>query len=1448
MGFLLVVVAAFLVARWQFSGPRLAGFLDEILFANIRGDVRIGSADWPMLGLTGKYLPVEIRDLEIYDDKGVRVLWIPRITATIDWPAVVFGRHDVTADDVVIHGGRALIRQGMGPEGLPEVGFIAAMKPKEIIEPPPGEPHKPGPIIYLHRLSLSGVAVDLEFENWNAHLRDVSGQGWLRQSFRRKAVTPNDMDFTYGLEARVPYGSVELAKQHFDLVDVHAKRFGQFPNEKDTLAYSASARTIDGADLRIEGKLRHIYDPDPNVAEVELRIDAFEAGLLLSRLSAGYLFGGQAVGTIQIDGKMRAPRLTAEGRGIDLVLPFPLTIDHAALSLDLRTLDLELGHAALSGLRGRAEAHARGNLTATVLSSATVNITEPMSLAPFLPDAVARLAGTELSGQVQLSALPFALHAERLQLTLGLLAVRGAIKLLGGELHVPALVLELPEARASVSGVVVPSTGKLALDASAASPNLPPILERLGLPALARALDVPDATVRGTLEAPVVAGSATVIGLPYTPRLDTSLSYHHATRRLDVRRLAADPLGGTARASGSLVVGRRLRLDGVTLEAERLDLAQLPTDGLLRGVARVRLSASGPAERPRGGIELDVTGLTLGDKPIGTARLRAAADERRGLAIRELTLGGDAGTMAVTGTVGWAPYPLALDVKLDGFPLSSIPEPFTGAGQRRLDLAGRVSAELRLGGDLDRPTGTGRIAVAGLALYDTLLGSGTLRLAEEPGGRSRVVGRLFQNKLAVDASVARGGPLGIDARGRVTLHKVDLDEIFAAEMRAIDAHAWLSGHVDVTTAPALTATLRLSDAHLELDGTDAEGHPAPVLVDNEGEIAAMLDVGARSIVLLQPAVLRSEGGNFTLEGSASEARLAARLRGDVQLRLLELYTRRWLDAARGKLTVDVAVGGSAARPTLDGTIAFADAAVVPRGQEAEVRVPSGELIFSLDRVISRALAVEVDGQRLVLDGSVQLKALKPGAIDATMEGRIAGKVLEMLAPEQITLAGGSAAMRVAIRGTASAPAIQGEIVFDRQLEVSPRALRREIILDSGRIGFSQSQVVVEKVGGSIDDSSLLVSGGATLAPRFRAAVRVDVDGFSHRVPGVLEVELATGLRGVNVTYDDGGLSVRGDIDIVDGRYAQSLQFDRFASNIAFPERTTEVSDPFWKGSDILANMELDLDVQTKGTFAVSNELVNATLSGGLTITGTPPRPVFSGSVESQGEGTVRIPGTKIREFAVTEGRVVFSRYLTFPTSTPTVLLRAEAPFVDLTGTEHRVFLEITGTLSRYDWKLWTSTNLTQAQTMALITFGRVTDDLRARVRGGTPTTVDTSRGPTAAATGSATDEVLNELSGDVIDALIADTLRSLLSLDCFNLSVSGTSVRASACKKLGAIFTLTGQYEQGLGWYRYDAGLTLRPADDLSFVLQQWGLKSVDEASGTQNALRLQLKYNFTLR
>jgi len=1447
------------VARYYFSGPRLANFLVQTLFKNVRGCVTLESVDWPFLGITGRNLEATVTDLRVYAPPSCQelVMHVPKAVAIIDWPQVAFDRrHDVTVQHVKVIGGFALVKQQ--PAEFPtvkqpsEVGFIAAFQrrpygPNEVRSAP-----KPGPIILLKEMVLEDVEVGLEFYNWNAHVKNVSGQGVLRQSFRE----PGAQNFTFAMAAHVESGDVEFARQHFDVVDVEVNRFGQYPYDRNSLQFAGKARTVEGASVQLHGRLKDVYETDPWRASVELFVDATDGGALLSRLSKGYLAGEVAAGHIEIHGPMPAPKLVAEGRALAIVGKVPATIDHVSGAMDIASTNIEVGEAEVSALGGRAEARGRYNLLANVIPSATVRIVEPMNVSSYLPPALVREAGSHVTGTVQFSAVPPAWTLYDLHLHLGHLNVDGSARLIGDLVATPGLAVNLePDVYARVAGRVSPRAGKVDLDFRLDAGNLPPHLARLGLPPVGRSLEISSGHVSGTVTEPVISARATLLGAPLTPRVEADVTYRHAERggRVDVRRLSADPMGGKLTASGGATLGGRPQLDGVTVDAAGIDLSSLPA-GIgerLSGRGDVSLRASGPLTAPRGSLDATLAGVTFDGHTIGRARVKARGDTV-GLHIDDLHIGDASGKLDVSGLIGW---PTARGRRLDlrvvaqQLSLGLVPQKPSSPDERPLELVGFIGANVHLGGTTVAPEAGGTVDLAGVGIYDTALGGGRLHVASRADGRIGIAGRLFQDKIGVDGSLALGGPT-VDAAARFTIDQLELEELVHDLADRVGAHGWVSGTIDVATAPSLVAVARLDRVHLDFDNTDADGRPDPIVVQNQGVLELRADAEREELRLLQPLTMASDTGTFTLAGYAGRDKVDARLQGDVQLRLIELFTRRFIAKATGSLAVDLQAGGTLKKPTLDGTIGFNQLAVVPRDQEAEIRVPEGALILSLNQVRAKGVQIEVEGERLVLDGTLGLTALKPTTIDLTIGGRLPAKLLEMFAAEHISHGAGSAAANMTVRGPIEAPAITGSIEFDREMEIAPRALRRELSVRGGRIYGDNQQVIIERVHGALEDGNFTVAGVARLRPRLSIDAKVELDGVGHRIPGILEVELGAD---VDLRYRTDQLSVSGEIDVVEGRFVRQLQFSRIATNILVPARVMETAEPFWKGSPLLANMDLDLNLVTKGkgTFLVSNEIAELALDGSVRITGTPQRPVFDGQVTSVGEGVLKFPGIKIRQFDVSQGEVTFSPYLRFPDKTPTIDVRAEAPFVDYSGSEHRVFLEIRGTLDAIEWSLRTSTGLNQAQTLSLISTGRTPEELLGRVRGSAASADAVAGNPSQAASsaGSFYDEFVKSFTGDIIDTLVADAIRNVLGLDCFSLSVGGSSVRVSACKKLGQLVTVTGEYEQGLlGFYRYEGNLSVRPTDDLSLVLQGWGLRSAQEIEGTSSELRLQLEYRFTLR
>jgi autotransporter translocation and assembly factor TamB len=491
-------------------------------------------------------------------------------------------------------------------------------------------------------------------------------------------------------------------------------------------------------------------------------------------------------------------------------------------------------------------------------------------------------------------------------------------------------------------------------------------------------------------------------------------------------------------------------------------------------------------------------------------------------------------------------------------------------------------------------------------------------------------GKLFQGKFVIDGDAQLVPPDRLSAR--VDFKRVELDE-FTPVAAALGVHGWVSGHVEVALGDKVQASLHITELSASVDGYDERGRPTPVPVESVNEIA--LEYDGTTARLVEPAHLRTPEGEFSLEGSAGPRALDVALHGEVQLALLEAYTRRYVDKVKGVARADLRVTGSPAAPQVKGTLALTDVHVTPRGVETEVVVPLGTLTVSNASVDVDGLAIEVDGHRLEVNGKVTLVGLLPSKVDAHLSGRIAAELLAIAAGEQVADTSGSAPISVSVTGDFANPNIEGTLSFDSPFNVSPRSLRREVTLGEGRIVFKNHTLTVEGVRGTIDDGTVAVDGMLRLAEWKFASIDVQakLSALKHRVPGVLEVEANTDFH----LYSIGNqLHLTGRVEIIDGRYVQEFRITKLLE----PVRTRERSVPFWVGVPMLERLRLSLTVTTTGNFAVATNWASLQLSGNVTISGTPVDPRLAGQVRVE-EGTLHFPGLR-PTFDVEGGMVSFA--------------------------------------------------------------------------------------------------------------------------------------------------------------------------------------------------------------
>src|SRR5262249_50565986 len=147
-------------------------------------------------------------------------------------------------------------------------------------------------------------------------------------------------------------------------------------------------------------------------------------------------------------------------------------------------------------------------------------------------------------------------------------------------------------------------------------------------------------------------------------------------------------------------------------------------------------------------------------------------------------------------------------------------------------------------------------------------------------------------------------------------------------------------------------------------------------------------------------------------------------------------------------------------------------------------------------------------------------------------------------------------------------------------------------------------------------------------------------------------------------------------------------------------------------------------------------------------------------------------------FERTRGTVNFSRYRHFPDETPTLDIRSESDYRDISGQSHLIQLSLRGPIGNLDWDLSTSAGLNKAQTFTLIFAGRTPDEARQALLGdqaiGTRTgDFATTSSPTGTIEARLViaDQLLKQLAGEYFSLLMEDSIRNVTTLDVARLEV-----------------------------------------------------------------------------
>ncbi|HUS65867.1 MAG TPA: translocation/assembly module TamB domain-containing protein, partial [Kofleriaceae bacterium] len=1239
-----------------------------------------------------------------------------------------------------------------------------------------------------------------------------------------------------------------------DKVDV--VKLAQLPMKWPHLAaptgfqYAARARTVDGADVVVDGNIHKDWK-DPYGGEHDTTVTITNAGKLAARLSNGLADGEKLGIELRMEGPAIAPRFAVTVHDVKARVakppvgpPLDLELATATAKFDMATNSGTLEDTVARGAGGEVHLAARVNLKPTNFT-VVVDIKEALDLAPYLPAEVRRLAGSQLHGKLTAVGDVETQRLEQLDLYLGRAHITGqayredrvvidektgaARKI--QKIHPDGVRVALGKTSVRVNrgGAIDTAAKRLEnLTFSIESGDLAAWLPRLGAPVLARGASG-SGRVHGSFADPQASADLKLRGVPVVSSVDTSLRY--GGKVLEIERAHSGALGGSLDASGKVLLGGgRPRLADVEATGRDLDLSKLPgARGFVKGLVSIDAHASGSAAAPDARAVARVKRLELAGESYADTELVLESDpDGRRSASFELVrqAGGVLSAQASLGRHGQ----LGGEVQLRKLPLESL----TALGGKGVTpVGGRIDAQLALSGTVARPTADGKINIARSWFRDTFLGSAQLDVERVGDGQLRITGQLFQGTVEIDGTLNTHAPFRADMT--VAFRRAEIDHLFPELAEKYAARGWLTGEVTwkgaLSMAPGLRPqiTARLTEAVVTFDREDAAGRPAPFRLANRTPLSVEFD--GHELRFVEPVVLHGPAGDFTLGGRGSMDKLGFQLEGKVAVAMLAPYLRSYFDDMSGTLDVEVKVGGSAEDPQVTGVVQVNKVALKPVGQDALVRVPTGKVEFTNSQVSVTGLSMVVvdeynDGERSELNvaGGVRLRNFVPVNWGLQIDGELSGKMLLVVAPALFSAASGSADVSVGLVGEGLAPDIEGEVVFSETtpLTITPRGLRREISFLGGGAQFTENLIQLEDaegkpVSGSIDNEGYLsaISGEISLV-NWRPVdvdVTITAEDLPFRIPSTLE--LAVNVRDLRVVGGmDEGLEIQGGIEIVDGRYTR--RFRPYIDALK-PERSNEASKPVFEAIPLLGNARLNLVVETRAFF-VKNNVANIEMSGQVVVRGTPMKPKFEGEIRVE-QGSFKFDGMRAK-FEQTRGTVGFSPHKEFPTQTPTLDVKSESNYTDISGREHLITLVLRGPIGQLDWDLFTSTGLNKTQTLSLIVAGRSLDQARNAL---SDEPIGDTGGQREAATTTeqggglqAADQLLKTVAGDYFSLLMEEPLKDVTSLDVVRLQLGTQSLGVHVEKKVVPSLTALVDAERALTGWSWDARGEYRLNDTVS--------------------------------
>lgn len=634
----------------------------------------------------------------------------------------------------------------------------------------------------------------------------------------------------------------------------------------------------------------------------------------------------------------------------------------------------------------------------------------------------------------------------------------------------------------------------------------------------------------------------------------------------------------------------------------------------------------------------------------------------------------------------------------------------------------------------------------------------------------------------------------------------------------------------------VAATLRLGRLLFEIRAYDDDGDEQRYRVHNRGDVLLCTDgrnLELGQVVMLSqrqnvnpspltpsPRVGEGHGetsGQASVQGLLSPDDTDLRVQGQIRIELLESFLRASFRHAHGDALVDVALRGKPDSLRMLGRAEIKDARFIPNAIDTPIEVKGGVLDLTPGRATLSGLRAIVDGAETLADGTVELRSLSPlrfGSIDFRLQGDLSAQLLQWQFARNLAEARGKLALRgLHITGSFVEPIAEGTLVA-KDLFLNLRRFHELYFAHgtitlrpaggkTGRIwvgctaGSSSDPPGCEPLSGTVDgDGRVQLNGriehsglGGFMRPNWyqaldRVRAAVVLENVRHTVAGVYNVEVTTPAPGLQIVGNHDEMRVLGNVEVVSGRYMQDFDLtERFLS----ARRVVEEEAPFWEGDPFLSGLLLSLNVRTRGTFRVLNNIADLRLATNDFAVNGPLENVAMGGVIRVESGFFNIPGLR-SEFQVRgDSKIDFSSSARWP-ETPFVEIRGSARELDQNDQQRNIELALRGKVKELRIDCLSSDNMSAADCASFLVLGESGSDPRraASVAGNNPRALQYG------------DPAAKLLSSQLLTNQVTDPLREKLRLDTVRIQFGVSSFDVQLCKRFGLYLRMCGLAEWGL--------------------------------------------------